>query len=57
MSKTLVPEVPYADSRVISTRVAPEVHKQLREVAAKKDCAVSVIVKAALETYIKGVAH
>ncbi|CAL8474469.1 Ribbon-helix-helix protein CopG domain-containing protein [Caballeronia sp. S22] len=57
MKQTHVPDAPYADSRVISTRIPPELHKQLRESAARHDCAVSAIIKTALESYIKGVAH
>jgi predicted DNA-binding ribbon-helix-helix protein len=48
-----VPPTPYADSRVISTRIEPGFHKQLRELAAKQDCAVAAVVKTALESYIK----
>lgn len=57
MNQRHVPAAPYADSRVISTRIPPELHKQLRESAARHDCAVSAIIKTALESYIQGGAH
>lgn len=52
-----VPDVPYADSRVISARITPEFHRQLRQLAADKDCAVAAVVKTALETYVRENAH
>lgn len=52
-----VPDIPYADSRVISARIAPEFHRQLRQLAAEKDCAVAAVVKTALETYIREHTH
>lgn len=52
-----VPDVPYADSRVISARITPEFHRQLRQIAADKDCAVAAVVKTALETYVRENAH
>lgn len=48
-----VPNTPYADSRVISTRIPPEFHRELRQFAAKMDCAVAAVVKTAIEHYIK----
>lgn len=57
MKETHVPAAPYADSRVISTRIPPELHKQLRESAARHDCNVSAIIKTALESYIQAGAH
>lgn len=53
MSKLSMPSVPYADSRIISTRITPEIHKALREVAASKDCAVAAVVKTAVENYLR----
>jgi hypothetical protein len=53
MSKVSMPVVPYADSRIISTRITPETHRALREVAAIKDCAVAAIIKTAVESYLK----
>jgi predicted transcriptional regulator len=47
-----VPDNPYADSRVISTRITPDFHKSLRELAAKQDCAVAALMKAALHAYV-----
>jgi predicted DNA-binding ribbon-helix-helix protein len=57
MQKPYVPDIPYVDNRVISTRITPEFHKQLRQFAADKDCAVAAIVKTALEVYLGNRAH
>jgi predicted transcriptional regulator len=48
----LVPSSPYADARVLSTKVSPELHKALRQFAVEKDATVSAVVKAACEHYI-----
>lgn len=57
MNERHVPAAPYADSRVISTRIPPELHKQLRESAARHDCNVSAIIKTALESYVRDGTH
>ncbi|MFL9927868.1 hypothetical protein P0D88_01000 [Paraburkholderia sp. RL18-103-BIB-C] len=48
-----IPANPYAEARVISAKIDPEFHKQLREFAAKHDCLVSHVIKASLAQYLK----
>lgn len=53
MSKS-IPATPYAEARVISAKVNPEFHKEIREFAAKHDCLTSHVIKAALQQYLAG---
>lgn len=53
MNKPTIPATPYADSRIISTRIDPQTHKALRELAASKDCRVATVIKVAVDTYLK----
>ncbi|MGF6697864.1 putative transcriptional regulator [Paraburkholderia sp. MM5496-R1] len=50
-----MPEAPYTNDkvRVLSTKAPPELVRQVRELAVAKDCTASVIVKAAIEQYIR----
>jgi predicted HicB family RNase H-like nuclease len=52
MSNPVTSHVPYADSRIVSTRITPEVHRALRECAAKEDCAVAAVIKKAVASYL-----
>lgn len=52
MSLFKIPDKPYEDDRVVSTRITPELHKDLRELAARCDCSVAALIKAALQTYV-----
>lgn len=57
MYKGKIPEKPYESSRVLSTKVTPDFHRQLRQIAADKDATVSAVVKAAIEQYVQVNAH
>lgn len=50
-----MPEAPYSEQtlRVISTKVSPEFQRRIREVAVAQDCTLSVVVKTALEQYVR----
>lgn len=52
MIKT-IPTKPYVAPRVISAKVDPEFHRQIREYAAKADCLTSTVIKNALAAYLK----
>ncbi|WP_175871166.1 ribbon-helix-helix protein, CopG family [Burkholderia sp. BCC0397] len=52
MNKHEVPAEPYAAERVISTRVKPETHRALRELAANKDASVAAVFKDAIRLYL-----
>lgn len=52
-----IPSDPYSEARVISAKIDPEFHRQLREFAAKHDCLVSHVIKASLEHYLKSNSH
>jgi len=45
------------NTRVVSAKLDPVFHKQLRALAAEKDVTVSAVIKAALELYMQGRAH
>ena len=53
MHKHNVPDIPYAGDRIISARITPETHRQLRELAARKDCAVAAVIKVAVDRFIE----
>lgn len=57
MSKRSIPDKPYEMARVLSTKVSPEFHRQLREVAAEKDASVSAVIKTALQQYLAAHTH
>jgi predicted transcriptional regulator len=57
MHKGKIPDKPYESSRVLSTKVTPHFHKQLRQIAADKDATVSAVVKAAIEQYVQSNTH
>lgn len=52
MNKHEVPDKPYESGRVISTRIPPETHRALRQVAAQRDCSVAAVFKDALRQYL-----
>jgi len=47
-----LPNIPYEESRVLSTRVTPDLHKRLRLLATEKDTRVSLLVRVAIEQYL-----
>jgi len=53
--KGLQPQNPYsAESlRVLSTKVTPDLQRRVRELAVADDCTASVIVKKAVEQYVR----
>jgi len=53
MHTGFIPDNPYEAARVLSTKVSPEFHRQLRQFAAEKDASVSAVVKTAIEHYLK----
>lgn len=55
--KGVIPANPYADARVLCTKVSPDFHRALRAFAVEKDATVSAVIKAALELYIKTNTH
>jgi predicted transcriptional regulator len=57
MNKHVVPDKPYESERVISTRLKPDTHRALRQVAASKDASVAAILKDAIALYIAHNAH
>jgi predicted transcriptional regulator len=57
MIKGIIPSNPYENARVLSTKVSPEFHKQLRQFAAERDATVSAVVKTAVEIYMSKQAH
>jgi hypothetical protein len=52
-----VPEVPYSEDRVISTRVNPQFHKVLRQFATEMDCSVAAVIKLSVEHFIAKANH
>jgi hypothetical protein len=52
LNKHEVPDKPYELERVVSTRIKPETHKALRQVAAQRDCSVAAVFKDALAQYL-----
>lgn len=57
MQRGIIPPNPYENDRVLSTKVSPEFHKQLRQFAAEMDATVSAVVKTAIEIYLGKQAH
>ena len=57
MHKGIIPIKPYETARVLSTKVSPQFHRQLRQIAAEKDASVSAVVKTALEQYVQNNTH
>jgi predicted transcriptional regulator len=53
MNKGRIPDKPYDAPRVLSTKVSPQFHRRLRQIAATKDATVSAVIKAALDKYIE----
>lgn len=48
MIRKEIPQEPYSAARVISAKVDPELHRRVREYAARHDCLPSHVIKAAL---------
>lgn len=50
-----MPKTPYTHEnlRVLSTKAPPELVRRVREIAVAKDCTASVIVKTAIESYVR----
>jgi predicted transcriptional regulator len=46
---TNLPSTPYEESRVLSTRVPPDLHRRLRLLATERDTRVSLVVRLAVE--------
>lgn len=42
---------------MLSMRIEPEFHRQLRQFAADKDASVSAVIKTAVELYLQKNAH
>lgn len=57
MHKSVIPANPYECARVLSTKVSPEFHKQLRQFAVDLDTTVSAVIKTAVELYLQKNAH
>jgi hypothetical protein len=53
----LIPEAPYSDSRVLSTKVGPVLHKRIRAYAAEVDATVSAVIKEAVSNYLNSKGH
>lgn len=47
-----LPDQPYAAARILSTKVAPEFHRRIRQYATDRDATVSAVIKAALVRYM-----
>jgi predicted transcriptional regulator len=52
-----IPESPYSEARVLSTKVSPDLHKRIRTFAVERDATVSAVIKTAVAQYLTSQGH